>query len=85
MKSERSNALKPGELDLSCKATKYSGAGTGDLRVLIIQETSPCLGGACLAKLELLLSHSIGNHGVLSRVPLHGIRFIYLAEGSELL
>ncbi len=42
MKSERSGALKPDRLGLSCKVNKCSDAGTGDLGVLTTQETSQC-------------------------------------------
>ncbi len=40
MKSERSGALKPDKLDLSCKANKCSHAETGDLSVHYTHETS---------------------------------------------
>ncbi len=41
MKSGRSGALKPDRLGLSCKANKYSDAGTGGLGVLTTHEISP--------------------------------------------
>ncbi len=44
IKNEREGAMngdhKPGELKLSCKANKYSDAGTGDLGLLHTHETS---------------------------------------------
>ncbi len=40
VKSGRSGAHKPDKLGMSCKANKYSHAGTGDLCVLPTQETS---------------------------------------------
>ncbi len=41
MKSRRSSALKSDRIGLSNKANKCSNAGTGDLGVLTIHETSP--------------------------------------------
>ncbi len=41
VKSGRSGARKPDNLGLSCKATKCSDAGTGDLGVLTTHEISP--------------------------------------------
>ncbi len=39
MKRLRSGALRPGKLGVSCKANKFSDAGTGDLGVLPTHET----------------------------------------------
>ncbi len=42
MKSGSSGAFKSDRLGLSCKASKYSGAGTADLGVLSTRKTSQC-------------------------------------------
>ncbi len=42
--SRRSCARKPDKLGLTCKATKCSDAGTGDLGVLTSHDKSPCVG-----------------------------------------
>ncbi len=52
MKSGCSGALKPDWLSLSCKANKYSGAGTRDPGVLTTHKTCFSLGDAASSKIK---------------------------------
>ncbi len=60
MKSGRSGALKPDRLGLSCRATKCSDAGTGDLGMLTAHETcrlNPTRANAITSTNKLPLKH----------------------------